>query len=273
MNGDPEPLYVLARKTLLDALEILGAQRAAVILVGAQAIYLHVGEAHIAVAVTTKDADLVLDTRKLTPTPQIQDVLRDAGFESERDQIGIWRNRHGGQVDFLVPEAFAGPKGRRAARLSTQGNALARRAKGLEGALIDNQLMEITSLNDEDDRRMEIPVAGPGALLVAKLYKVGERQAQPTRMMPKDALDVLRLLQGIAVPQLAKSIKRQLTDPISASVAQEAVGYLDSLFGSEAAKGSELAATAVEGLDDPDVVRASVAILASDLLNAIGHEP
>jgi len=60
MRGDPEALYALARRTLIDALELLEAHRDAVILVGAQAIYLHTGEADVAVAPTTKDADLAL---------------------------------------------------------------------------------------------------------------------------------------------------------------------------------------------------------------------
>jgi hypothetical protein len=50
MPGAPDPLYVNAREVLLDALEALGAHRASLILVGAQAIYLHTGEAEIAVA-------------------------------------------------------------------------------------------------------------------------------------------------------------------------------------------------------------------------------
>src|SRR6187401_2744009 len=37
---NPAPEYVLARRVLLDALQALGSQRDAVVLVGAQAIYL-----------------------------------------------------------------------------------------------------------------------------------------------------------------------------------------------------------------------------------------
>ena len=43
MPGEPDPLYIAARGALLDALEALGPQRHAVILVGAQAIYLYTG--------------------------------------------------------------------------------------------------------------------------------------------------------------------------------------------------------------------------------------
>ena len=49
MTGAPDPLYVLARAALLDALEALGPQRDATILVGAQAIYLHTGDIDLAV--------------------------------------------------------------------------------------------------------------------------------------------------------------------------------------------------------------------------------
>lgn len=45
MSGDVEhdPEYFAARRVLLDALDALGVHRKAVVLVGAQAIYLHVG--------------------------------------------------------------------------------------------------------------------------------------------------------------------------------------------------------------------------------------
>ena len=45
----PEPEYVAARRVLLDAYEALGTHRKAVVLVGAQAIHLHVGEGDLAV--------------------------------------------------------------------------------------------------------------------------------------------------------------------------------------------------------------------------------
>lgn len=57
MSGAPGPLYAKAREVLLDALEALGPHRSSLVLVGAQAIYLHTGEADIAVAPFTTDAD------------------------------------------------------------------------------------------------------------------------------------------------------------------------------------------------------------------------
>lgn len=63
MPGAPDPEYAGAGRTLLDALEGLGDQRESVILVGAQAIYLHTGEddGFAAVAPFTTDADLSFD--------------------------------------------------------------------------------------------------------------------------------------------------------------------------------------------------------------------
>ena len=59
--SEPDDLYFIARRALLDALEALGAHRSALILVGAQAIYLYTGLGDLAVAVHTTDADLVVD--------------------------------------------------------------------------------------------------------------------------------------------------------------------------------------------------------------------
>ena len=55
--------YVKARSVLLDALDGLGPHRDALVLVGAQAVYLHAHEADFATAPTTTDADLALVPR------------------------------------------------------------------------------------------------------------------------------------------------------------------------------------------------------------------
>ena len=58
MIGDPDPLYVDARSALLDAADALVDHLDAIVLVGAQALYLHAGEADLfdAVAQYTTDA-------------------------------------------------------------------------------------------------------------------------------------------------------------------------------------------------------------------------
>jgi hypothetical protein len=65
-----DDVYVAARRVLLDALEALGSHRVAVTLVGAQAVYLRVGDADIAVAPATADGDLVLNPEDLRAAPR-----------------------------------------------------------------------------------------------------------------------------------------------------------------------------------------------------------
>jgi hypothetical protein len=75
-------------------------------------------------------------------------------------------------VDFLVPEGLADPKGRRAARLGDHGDRTARKAKGLEAVAVEWDLMTISALDPNDHRHHEVRVAGPTALLIAKLHKL-----------------------------------------------------------------------------------------------------
>ena len=63
--GEHDNLLVAARSALLDALEALDGLRESVIVVGAQAVYLHTGSADVALAEATKDSDLVVDPREL----------------------------------------------------------------------------------------------------------------------------------------------------------------------------------------------------------------
>lgn len=76
MPGAPDPVYVNAREVLLDALEALGAHRASLILVGPQATYFHTGEADIAVAPFTTDADVVIDPTSLADQPVLGEALQ-----------------------------------------------------------------------------------------------------------------------------------------------------------------------------------------------------
>ena len=79
-TGNAE-LLVAARRALLDASDALAAHRQSVIVIGAQAIYLHTGAAAVGLAETTKDSDLALDTRSLSDVPLLEDAMSDAGLE------------------------------------------------------------------------------------------------------------------------------------------------------------------------------------------------
>ena len=79
MNSTPWPNR--GPDVLLDALEALGEHREALVLVGAQAIYLRVGEADLAVASYTTDGDLAIDPRILVEVPPLEQKLSEAGFK------------------------------------------------------------------------------------------------------------------------------------------------------------------------------------------------
>ena len=274
-----DELYVLARRVLLDALEALGPHRDATILVGAQAIYLHTGDAELAVAEYTTDADLALDPDLLDAIPPLEQALQDAGFlHMGKNGVGVWTTRRphrdGGdievRVDLLVPRAVSPGRGRRAARLPGHDDNAARMVDGLEGVLVDQAVMELGSLDpDHDQRRVTVKVAGPGALLVAKLFKISERRGT-ARANDKDALDVLRILQGIETEALAERIALMRGDERSRAVTEQATQLLEALFGTRGRDGSVLAARATQPLMDEAQVRLTCEVLAGDLLAAIG---
>ena len=267
MPGAPDSTYVAARRVLLDALEALTAHLDALVLVGAQAIYLHTGEGDLAVAPYTTDADIAVDPAALAPEPALEETMLAAGFVLGAEP-GIWFGTGAVEIDLLVPDSVGGG-GRRGARLGTHGNRAARKARGLEGALADNTPMEIRALEERDERRFEIAVAGPAALLVAKLHKLAERQGAVDRLHDKDALDVLRLLRETETETLVATMRELLADERSTQVTHASIDQLRALFGSESAAGSQMAARAAQPLEDPATIAASVAALAADLLRAL----
>jgi len=183
MSGVPDPQYVVARSVLLDALEALGEQLGAIVVVGAQAIYLHSGAIDLAVPEFTADADLTIDPALLRETPEIESALRAARFE-RGNRVGSWiayRDIAGVrakvEVDLMVPEAVAGRR-RRAAQLPGHAKHVARKARGLEAALVDKAITTIGALDPDDGRFVAVSVAGPAALLISKLHKIAERVSE-----------------------------------------------------------------------------------------------
>lgn len=275
MPGAPDPEYVLARKVLLDALEGLGEQRGAVVIVGAQAIYLHTGDAELAVAPYTTDGDVVIDPSRLRNDPKLAEALNGAGFSADTQHVGTWIMRRPLEgrpvevkIDLMVPEAVGGP-GRRGARLGIHGNRTARKARGLEATLVDQQQRTIESLEDKDDRAFDVAVAGPAALVVAKLHKIAERVDTPGRREDKDALDILRLLQAVPTEVIADGVRALLEEEISAEVTEEALSFLRDLFTEPSRPGCQMAARAAAPLEPEDTIAASCAFLSQDLLQAI----
>jgi hypothetical protein len=269
--GDAD-VIVAARAALLDALEALADQRDALVLIGAQAIYLHTGAAVVALAEATKDSDLAVDPRALHHEPRLDEAMTRAGFHRDllHPQPGGWISPRGIPVDLMVPAALAGTGGSRGARIPPHHRHATRRTAGLEAALVDHAPMRIGALDPADTRTATIAVAGPAALLVAKLHKLGERQGDDKRLVDKDAHDVYRLLVATETAELAERLAALGEDELAGEPSRLAVAYLRQLFGGEGdGLGAAMAGRAEELVGDPALVAGAVTALAGDLLNAL----
>lgn len=265
-----DPLVVLARRALLDALEALGPQRDAAVLCGAQAIYLHVGDADFAVSPFTTDADIGLRIDNLLPDPALGEAMQKAGFTAGV-QPGIWISPDGIEVDLLVPDSQGGG-GKRGARLGEpHGSRAARKVRGLEAVVVDYARQEIPSFDlESDNRSLEVAVAGPAGLLVSKLHKVAERaDVGGRRLKDKDALDILRLLQGVPLQVMKAGFSKLMADRLSQSVTVEALEFLRRDFGVAGATGLSMIVRGLAGLEDPDVASASCMALVEELLETV----
>ncbi|MCK6575791.1 hypothetical protein L6V77_32445 [Myxococcota bacterium] len=265
MPVEHDPEYVEARRILLDALEALGNHRKAVVLVGAQAIYHRVGAGNLLVAPFTSDGDLALDPEVLDDEPLLAEALRAAGF-TLAVKPGTWA-RSDVQIDLMVPEALGGP-GRRSARLGPHGTEVARKAKGLEAAIVDNSVFTLDALDPTDTRAIDVAVAGLGALLVAKLHKLAEREATPARWSPKDGLDVLRILQAGELRPLGATLAGLERHAFAGPVTGEARRHLRRLFGTRSAHGAAMAIRASVGIEEAATIAGACVALGTELLAA-----
>jgi predicted nucleotidyltransferase len=270
-NSGDSDLLIRAREALLDVLTALHEQIDSVVVVGAQAIYLHTGSALVALAEATKDSDLALDTRTLRKVPLLEQAMRNAGFVPDpiNANPGAWINEGGIPVDLMVPEAIAGGKGSRSVSAPPHDKTAMRRAVGLEAAVVDNSPMLISSLLPKG-RSLTAKVASPAALLVAKLHKISDRRDNPLRLIDKDAHDIFRILVCIPTEVLSGDLIRLCSNELAGPVTLSAISALQELFaaGSDAL-GSVMAGRAEELIGDPVVVAASVSVLAQDLMRAI----
>lgn len=268
---DVAPEYIVARRVLLDALAALESHLPSLVLVGAQAVYLHTGDADLNVPLLTTDADLALDTDGLGETPEIGTVLRAAGFMPGPDP-GHWVDARDVAVDLMVVPHQAGTAKRsaRAARLAPHEKLTARIARGLEPALVDHEVVSITALDPVDGRSANLRVAGPAALLTAKAIKISERleraDVQPDRLKEKDALDAFRIFQAVDTSDLVAGFLTHGADEHAAAVTAEAIEVYRAHASADRGRIAQLAAAAAHG--DPTVAP-SFAALVEELLAAL----
>lgn len=273
-GGSPDDLLVRSRSALLDALEALVEQREAVVVIGAQAVYLRTGGIDVALAEATKDSDVTIDPRLLRDVPLLEEAMRRAGF-TPSGQPGAWASPDGIPVDLMVPEQLSAGGGRRSARIAPHGKGAARKAHGLEACVVDYSEIEIAALDSADSRRMTAKVAGTAALLVAKLHKIAERISEPNRLNDKDAHDIYRILRATETEEILDALLKLLDHDLSRVVTTEALAHLSEHFAAgPQALGSMMAGRAEEGVGDPDQVAVATAFLSEDLIAAVtrsGH--
>jgi hypothetical protein len=132
--------------------------------------------------------------------------------------------------------------------------------RGLEGALIDCAAIRLKALDPRDPRVFEIRVAGPSALLVAKLHKIADRSRErnKSRLEDKDALDVLRLLRAIPIERLVQGLRDLRGSPLASDVTREAIDHLGALFGTATARGTLMTVKATERLENPAAIAGSL---------------
>lgn len=249
-----DPRYVAARHALLDALEALRDHADAVILAGAQAVYLHTGAGDLAIAPFTTDGDLAIDPQRLGSDPQLEAAMKAASFHLDLREPGIWIREIDVSgttitvpVDLIVPSGVASRAGRRGARLDGHGSRAARKTEGLEAVLVDHEPMTITALDPADGRRATANVAGPAALLIAKAHKLHDRLAggRRDRVVDKDAVDCFRIMQTVPPARVASMLERLTLDPVAGPVTRVGWERLEALFGRRAGDGVVMASRAL----------------------------
>ncbi|MFI4971202.1 MAG: hypothetical protein ACHP7H_00865 [Hyphomicrobiales bacterium] len=253
-----DPRYVEARRVLLDALTALAPHASAVIVAGAQAVYLHTGDADIAVAPYTTDGDLALDPTLLGVDPQLEEAMTAAHFTllstpGGHTEPGTWVATATIEnesvivpVDLIVPKAMASD-GSRGARLGVHGKRAARQVAGIEAVLVDHSPMTITALDRADTRSIVAEVAGSAALLVAKSFKLHDRieTGKPHRLDDKDASDVVRLMQTTSATDVGATMATLSYDPLAGATTLQGLQYLDDLFGRRGRPGVTMATRAL----------------------------
>ena len=131
-----------------------------------------------------------------------------------------------------MPEGVAEGGGRRGARLGVHGNRAARRAVGLEAALVDHSTLSIIALDPADARSFDVEVAGVAALLIAKAHNIRDRlgSSRPDRAADKDAVDIYRLMQSSLPGDVGVRFAELRRDPIAGPVTETAIAALAELF-------------------------------------------
>lgn len=244
----PDERLIKARNILIIGLEALEPNLEAVTVIGAQSVFEHTKELDGVPFTLTTDSDLSVIPWFVDPKQNIKQALLDAGFIQHRDRPGIWGFPNADEApigfDLLVPEAVAGPR-RRGARVPNQDKSALGRAAGLELSLVDRNKRRLYAL-DGSNRSIEVYVAGPGAIMCAKAYKLTERLSEAARggrnrVLAKDAGDIWRLMAVSNPVEVREIFNKASTDPTLDPAIALGRKYLKELFDPNRGQGLRLA--------------------------------
>ena len=132
--------------------------------------------------------------------------------------------------------------------------------------------MMVSSLDESDDRRMKLAVAGPAGLIVAKTHKLADRHAEDRgRLKDKDALDIFRILRAIALEDCAQRFSLLLSHNLAGDTARSALAEFATLFGEPSSAGVDMVVRATQILMPEDETRAACSLLAGQLLATVNN--
>jgi hypothetical protein len=147
----------MTRFVLLDALQALGPHLDAVVLLGAQAVYLHTGDTEAIVVPTTTDADLALFPVKLMDEPLLKtpfELLGSSWLPTPERGAGASASQSISWSRGTQPQkqsAFCATSHPRGPSSATYR---------LEPALVDNDAHVIVSFEAADPQKVRLRVAG-----------------------------------------------------------------------------------------------------------------
>lgn len=266
-----DPDLIDARRVLLVVLASLEPHRDALVVIGAQAVHERTKGLVDVDSTATSDADIGVDPALLATCPDLFEAMLAAGFErASDDRPGIYSlggavNEKGRpqppSIDPIAPEASAG-KGSRAATLSGHRRGSVSRANGIEMAMLDKDVFDLGPLGQEDGPTIQVNVAGTGALLAAKAWKLSDRLADAAagkghRVRPKDAGDVWRLMATSDPGHVRETFDRCAQDGLYGASVEQGRRFLVDQFGS-GGHGVELAVRSMDMAVDRESVTETI---------------
>jgi hypothetical protein len=249
-----------ARRVLSEALCATRPQAAALVVVGAHAIYSNPALHDSRFPDFTVDADIVVDPEELVSGPGLDQLLIKR-FRHGRTP-GKWVPVHaatfGGDfvdLDILAARTFADDLDL-FKEIAHDGTTTVRREIGLELALLDWVWTDWSLAGWESRYRLRVRVAGPSALLVAKTMKLTDRLERDLSQISsgevplkyrKDAIDLLRLLtcrrdvtRRDALNRVRSADSSEQRKRACAKVIDTAYGRLGTYFSAQDGKGCRL---------------------------------